>query len=605
MTDDGDMADDQTRARIDDLALISDLETAAMIDRSGAVVWACLPRFDSGACFASLLGDEEAGFWRIAPRQSGATLSRRYRCGLVLESTWSTETGTARVIDFMPVRNERPDMVRIVEGVEGEVDMGVELVLRFDYGSIIPWVRRIDGDLVAIAGPDRVRMHTTVETRGEDMRTKGQFTVRRGDRVPFVFDWHPSHVKVTPVIDAENALQRTESFWRKWLGSSTYTGRYADDVHASLAVLKGLVYDPTGGIVAAPTTSLPEALGGDRNWDYRYCWLRDATYTLLAFLESGHVDEATAWRDWLLRAVAGQPEKIQIMYGVAGERRLPESELGWLGGHRGSAPVRIGNRAADQHQLDVFGEVMDALHQARAAGMDAGGDAWELQLLLVDVVAERWKAPDHGMWEIRGPAQHFTHSKVMAWVAVDRAIRAVEEYGLDGPLDDWRALRDEIRNAVLDRAVDDRGVFTQAFDSPHLDANLLLIPLVGFLPFDDERVVATVEAIADELMVDGFLLRYRTESGVDGLSGHEGVFLLCSFWLAQVWAMQGRTDEATELFERLLSLRNDVGLLSEEADPGDHTLLGNMPQAFSHLAIVNTAMALHDTGDGVRHRAER
>ncbi len=597
------MADARTSARIDDLALLSDLETAAMVDRSGAVVWACLPRFDSGSCFAALVDDEDAGFWRIAPKTTDAEISRRYRCGLVLESTWSTATGTVRVIDFMPVRDERPDMVRIVEGVEGEVDMELELVLRFDYGSIIPWVRRIDGDLVAVAGPDRVRMHSPVATHGEGMRTKGEFTVRSGERVPFVLDWHPSHAEISPVIDADDALHRTESFWRDWLEASDYTGKYADDVHASLAVLKGLVYDPTGGIVAAPTTSLPETPGGSRNWDYRYCWLRDATYVLLAFLESGHVDEAIAWRDWLLRAVAGEPEKIQIMYGVAGERRLPEFELDWLRGHRGASPVRVGNDAHGQRQLDVFGEVMDALHQARSAGMDADGDAWMLQQLLVGVVADRWQEPDEGMWEIRGEPQHFTHSKVMAWVAVDRAIKAVERYGLDGPLDEWRALRDEIRTTVLDRAVDERGVFTQAFDSSHLDANLLLIPLVGFLPFDDDRVVATVHAIEDELMVDGFLLRYRTESGVDGLTGDEGAFLLCSFWLAQVWAMQGRVDEATELFERLLALRNDVGLLAEEADPHDGTLLGNMPQAFSHLAIVNTAMALHDSGDGVRHRA--
>ena len=599
------MADAHTTARIDDLALISDLETAALVDRTGSVVWACLPRFDSGSCFAALLDGEEGGFWRIAPNAPGAEISRRYTCGLVLESTWKADSGIVRVIDFMPVRDERPDMVRIVEGVEGEVEMGVELVLRFDYGSIIPWVRRIDGDLVAVAGPDRVRLHSPVKTRGEDMRTRGEFTVRAGERVPFVFDWHPSHAELTPVIDADNALERTEAFWRDWQGASGYSGKYADDVHASLAVLKGLVYDPTGGIIASPTTSLPETPGGNRNWDYRYCWLRDATYTLLAFLESGHVNEAVAWRDWLLRAVAGEPGKIQIMYGVAGERRLPEYELDWLAGYQGASPVRIGNDAHNQHQLDVFGEVMDALHQARAAGMDAGGDAWMLQQLLIDVVADRWREPDDGMWEIRGPSQHFTHSKVMAWVAVDRAIKAIEEYGLDGPIDDWRSLRDEIKDTVLERAVDERGVFTQAFDSPHLDANLLLIPLVGFLPFDDERVVATVDAIVDELMVEGYLLRYQTDSGVDGLSGDEGAFLLCSFWLAQVWAMQGRSDDATELFERLLALRNDVGLLAEEVDPRDGTLLGNMPQAFSHLAIVNTAMALHDTGDGIRHRAER
>ncbi len=605
MTDDGPMPDDPRVVHIDDLALVSDLETAALVDRSGAVVWACFPRFDSGACFAALLGDDDNGMWRIAPHDADAASTRCYRVGLVLETTWTTDGGTVRVLDFMPVRNERPDIVRIVEGIDGEVDMTCELVLRFDYGSIVPWVRRIEGDFIAVAGPDRIRLHSPVTLKGEDMRSTAQFTVREGERVAFVLDWHPSHAELSPVPDADNALERTESFWSDWIATGEYDGDYADEVHASLAVLKGLVFDPTGGIVAAPTTSLPETIGGSRNWDYRYCWLRDATYTLLAFLETGHVDEAVAWRDWLLRAVAGDPDQLQIMYGVAGERRLPETDLPWLAGHRGSTPVRIGNSAHDQFQLDVFGEVMDALHQARAGGMEADDDAWELQRLLVEVVERRWQDPDDGMWEVRGAPQHFTHSKVMAWVAVDRAIKGIEQFGLDGPVERWRALRDEIHATVIEKALDERGVFTQAFGSSHLDANLLLMPLVGFLPFDDDRVVATVDAIADELMEDGFLLRYRTESGVDGLAGREGAFLLCSFWLAQVWAMQGRRTEARELFDRLLALRNDVGLLSEEVDVRDGSLLGNMPQAFSHLAIVNTAMTLHDSGDGVRRRAER
>ncbi len=575
-----------------------------MVDQSGAVVWMCLPRFDSAACFAALVGTPDNGFWRIAPADEAARVERRYRSGLVLESTWTTDTGRARVIDLMPVRDQNPDIVRIVEGIDGEVEFSTELVLRFDYGSIVPWVRRVDGDLVAVAGPDRVRLHTPVPTEGEDLRTVGSFTVAGGDSVPFVLDWQQSHLPTADLPDPDEALRLTEAFWDEWAATSGYDGSYADDVHASLAVLKGLTFGPTGGIVAAPTTSLPEAMGGERNWDYRYCWLRDATYTLLAFLESGHTDEAVAWRDWLLRTVAGDPESIQIMYGIAGERRLPESELPWLDGHRGSTPVRTGNGAHDQHQLDVFGEVMDALHQARCAGIDPDGDSWDLQCLLVDVVAQRWREPDDGLWEIRGDPRHFTHSKVMAWVAVDRAVQGVEHFGLDGPVDEWRALRDEIHDEVLRKGLDDRGVFTQSFGSSHLDASLLLIPLVGFLPGDDERVVATVDAIADELMEDGYVLRYRTDSGVDGLEGEEGAFLLCSFWLAQVWALQGRVDEATELFERLLSLRNDVGLLSEEVDPQDGSLLGNMPQAFSHLAIVNTAMALCELSeDGVHRRA--
>lgn len=600
-------------ARIDDLALISDLETSALVDRSGAVVWACFPRFDSGACFASLLGDEDAGFWRIAPTGTDARAHRRYRRGLILETTWETATGVVQVLDFMPTRDDVPDLVRLVIGVEGEVELRTELVVRFDYGSIVPWVRRILDDVVAVAGPDRLRLHTTVETHGEDMRTVGEFTVRVGERIPFVLDWHPSHTDLPPIIDAENGLARTEAFWAEWTDRSAYEGSYAEDVHASLAVLKGLTYAPTGGIVAAPTTSLPEHIGGSRNWDYRFCWLRDATYTLLAFLESGHVEEAIGFRDWLLRAVAGDPETIQIMYGLSGERRLPELELPWLSGHRDSTPVRVGNAAHDQFQLDVWGELMDVFHQARVHGIDADGDAWNLQRLLMGVLADRWREPDEGIWEVRGPRRHFTHSKLMAWVAADRAVKAVDDYGHDGPVEQWRSMRGEIRNEILTKGVDDRGVFTQHYDTDALDASLLLVPLVGFLPADDDRVLATTDAIAEELMENGFLLRYRKSdddarnvSDVDGLEGEEGAFLLCSFWLAQNWALQGRIDEATELFERLLDLRNDVGLLSEEVDPTDGSLLGNMPQAFSHLAIVNTAMLLCEKteNDSVHRRAE-
>ncbi len=592
--------------RIDDLALLSDLETAALVDRTGAIVWACFPRFDAGSCFASLLDGDDAGFWRIAPIDQNATLERRYVDGLVLASTWTTSTGVVRITDFMPVRDGCPAIIRIVEGLEGEVDLYAELVIRFDYGSIVPWVHRVDGHLEAVAGPERLRLTTPVEHHGENLHTVGDFTVSAGDRIPFVLDWHESHVDPRAPVGADESLAATSRSWVDWLARSTYDGAYAQDVHASLAVLKGLTYAPTGGIVAAPTTSLPEAIGGSRNWDYRFCWLRDATYTLLALLESGHTEEAIAWRDWLLRAVAGQPETLQIMYGIAGERRLTEIELPWLAGYQDSTPVRTGNGAHDQFQLDVYGEVMDAFHQARVAGIDPDGDAWNLQLLLMEEVGRRWREPDDGIWEVRGPRRHFTHSKVMAWVAADRAVKGVEDFGLDGPVDEWRTLRGEIRDEVLTKGVDDRGVFTQAFDTDLLDASVLLIPLVGFLPPDDPRVVATVDAVADELMVDGYVRRYLTDSGVDGLDGEEGAFLLCSFWLVQNWALQGRAGEAEELFGRLLDLRNDVGLLAEEVDPRTGALLGNMPQAFSHLAIVNTAMLLCDVSDdGVHRRAEQ
>lgn len=593
---------------IHDLALLSDLQTAALVDRRGAIVWACFPRFDSGACFAGLLGDDlENGVWRIAPRDADAELSRRYRCGLVLESTWVTESGTAQVIDFMPIRDDIPDITRLVVGVEGTVDFEAELCLRFDYGFIVPWVRRSDdGDLLATAGPDRMRLHSDVEHVGQNMHTRADFTVEEGQRLSFVLDWRPSHEPVGPCMDAEEALEATEAFWSDWLSRSDYAGDYAPDVHASLAVLKGLTYLPTGGMIAAPTTSLPEVLGGVRNWDYRYCWLRDTTYTLLAFLESGHVEEAKAWRDWLLRAVAGDPERVQIMYGLAGERRLTERTVDWLPGYRGSTPVRVGNAAFGQFQLDVFGEVMDALHHARAAGIATDEDAWNLQRLLMEVLAERWQEPDEGIWEVRGARRHFTHSKVMAWVAADRAVKGVEEFGLDGPVEEWRELRRAIREEVLAKGVDDRGVFTQSYGSDALDASLLLVPLVGFLEPDDERVLATTDAIMEGLMENGLVLRYRTVDGLDGVDdATEGAFLLCSFWLAEVLALQGREAEARELFERLLDLRNDVGLLAEEVDWDTGELLGNMPQAFSHLAIVNTAMQMCAVSrDAVERRAE-
>jgi GH15 family glucan-1,4-alpha-glucosidase len=514
----------------------------------------------------------------------------------VLETEFETPSGAARLIDFMPPRAKAPDVVRIVEGVRGSVDMRMELVLRFDYGSIVPWVRNLEGTLVAIAGPGAAAVRTPIELEGRNLRTYASFTVREGDRVPFVLTWFPSNEPLPEPVDAEDALSDTVSYWGDWAQRCTAAGRWSGDVRRSLLTLKALTYAPTGGIVAAPTTSLPEALGGVRNWDYRYCWLRDATLTLLAFVRAGYVEEAGAWRDWLLRAIAGSPDDLQIMYSVIGERRLTELELPWLGGYEGSRPVRIGNGASDQRQLDVYGEVVDALYQARRRGLQPSFDAWALTRKLLGWLESGWHEPDEGIWEVRGPRRHFTHSKVMAWVAFDRAVKTIEKHGREGPLDRWKVARREIKAEVLREAYDtDRGSFVQYYGSDRLDASLLLIPLVGFLPATDERVVGTVEAIRGELMRDGFVERYRADEenvDVDGLPPGEGVFLPCSFWLAAVLAQQGRHEEALELFERLLSLRNDLGLISEEYDPDRKRLVGNFPQAFTHLTLVETAFTL-------------
>jgi GH15 family glucan-1,4-alpha-glucosidase len=583
-------------ARIEDYALIGDLQTAALVSREGSVDWLCFPRFDSGACFAALLGDDSHGRWLIAPTTWKREVSRKYVLdSLILETEWRTDDGRVRVIDFMPPRGVAPDLVRIVEGIEGTVELGTELVIRFDYGSIVPWVQRLDGETrLAIAGPDALVLRTPVELRGEDMRTHGEFTVSAGDRLPFVLTWFPSNDPPPDAIDPEVALEETRAMWNDWAGACEFEGEHHDAVHQSLLVLKALTYAPTGGIVAAPTTSLPEHIGGVRNWDYRYCWLRDATLTLLALLQAGYVDEANDWRAWLLRTAAGDPDDLQILYGVAGERRLPELELDWLPGYEDSTPVRIGNGASEQLQLDVYGEVLDALFHARAHGLEQDPHAWSLQQQLLGALERLWRKPDHGIWEIRGPKQHFTHSKVMAWVAFDRAVRSVEEQGLSGPVDSWRALRDEIHAQVCEQGFDaSRGTFTQYYGSRELDASLLLIPLVGFLPVSDERVVGTVDAVADNLMRDGFVFRYRTqENGVDGLPKGEGVFLPCSFWLVDCWELLGRHGDAHALYERLLELRNDLGLLSEEYDPDEDRLLGNFPQAFTHLALVNAAFTL-------------
>ena len=582
--------------RIEDYALIGDLQTAALVNRFGSIDWCCFPRFDSGACFAALLGDPNNGRWIVAPKTKIERTTRRYRHDtLILESVHTTAEGAVRLIDFMPPRGEAPDIVRIVEGLDGRVPIRSELVIRFDYGRTVPWVRRVDHARVAVAGPDALCFRTEVEVHGEDLRTVAEFEVEAGERIPFVLTWFPSHQEVPDAIDAERALTESEDYWLDWAGKCGHQGDYHEEIHQSLLVLKALTYAPTGGIVAAPTTSLPENLGGVRNWDYRFCWLRDATLTLLAMLNAGYSDEAEAWRGWLLRAVAGDPADLQIMYGLAGERRLDEFELDWLVGFAESKPVRVGNAACKQLQLDVYGEVLDALYQARADGLPPDDNAWAMILKLLEWLEEGWRLEDSGIWEVRGPARHFTHSKVMAWVAFDRAIRFHEEFDRKGPIDRWRALRDEIHAEVLDRGwSEEKQSFTQSYGSDELDASVLLLPLVGFLPPDDDRIVSTVDAIRRELTADGLVLRYRVgeHAADDGLPGDEGVFLPCSFWLAQVLALQGHHEAARELFERLLDLRNDVGLLSEEYDPRAGRQLGNFPQAFTHLALVDAAIAL-------------
>ncbi|MFD7461459.1 MULTISPECIES: glycoside hydrolase family 15 protein [unclassified Streptomyces] len=585
--------------RIEDYALIGDAQTAALVGKDGSVDWLCLPRFDSAACFAKLLGDEENGHWRLAPKDAEGPCTRRaYRPGtLVLDTEWETPQGAVRVTDLMPQRDRAPDLVRVVEGLSGSVTMHGTLRLRFDYGSIVPWVRRSDGHRVAVAGPDSVwlRSEPPVHTWGQDFCTHSEFTVRAGERVAFVLTWHPSHEPRPPLVHPFTALESSVADWQAWAARCRYQGPYRDEVIRSLITLKALTYAPTGGIVAAPTTSLPEEIGGVRNWDYRYCWLRDSTLTLGALLAGGYAEEAAAWRDWLLRAVAGDPADLQIMYGVAGERRLPEAELPWLPGFEQSQPVRIGNAAVKQVQLDVYGEVMDSLSLARTAGMPIVPQGWEIQRAMVDFLSRAWRQPDEGLWEVRGGRRHFVHSKVMVWVAFDRAVRALERYPqLDGDRETWRAMREEVHQEVCERGYDPaRNTFTQYYGSKELDAALLLIPRVGFLPPDDPRVLGTIEAVREELEHDGLLRRYSARrTTVDGLPGEEGTFLVCSFWLADALHMAGRTDEARRLFERLVGLVNDVGLLGEEYDPATGRQLGNYPQAFSHIGLVNTALAL-------------
>ncbi|WP_328723893.1 glycoside hydrolase family 15 protein [Streptomyces sp. NBC_00247] len=599
--------------RIEDYALIGDMQTAALVCRDGTVDWLCLPRFDSHAIFAGLLGTEEHGFWRLGPLEPDAAEDgsrgeppaadrRRYRGdSLILESEWDTPRGTVRVIDFMPPRDGAPQLIRIVEGVSGRVPMRSSLRMRFSYGRITPWVHKVDNRTVAVAGPDSVWLDTSAETYGKDLTTYSDFTVSPGDRIAFTISWQPSHHQPPGLPEPEGSLEATENFWEEWVAQCTYHGPYREAVIRSLITLKALTYAPTGGIVAAPTTSLPEEIGGVRNWDYRYTWLRDAAITLSSLLRTGYREEARAWREWLLRAVAGDPENLQIMYGIAGERELGEAELDWLPGYENSGPVRVGNGAADQLQLDVYGEVTEALHLAHMTGLARNDYAMGLQLKLISYLEQHWYEPDEGIWEVRGPRRHFVHSKVMAWVAVDRTIKLIESGDVEGPLERWRELRDDIHRDVCDRGYDpERNTFTQSYGSKELDASLLLIPQMGFLPPDDKRVIGTIEAIQRELSTeDGFVLRYPTsgdDAGVDGLEGDEGAFLACSFWLADDLAMIGRVDEARQLFEKLLSLRNDLGLLAEEWDSRLQRQVGNFPQAFSHVPLIDTALRLTASG---------
>ena len=595
--------------RIEDYALIGDCQTAALVGRNGSIDWLCWPRFDSAACFAALLGGPENGYWKIAPAKGEFSVSRRYLPDtLILETEFETAEGAVTLLDFMPVRTHQSDLVRIVVGKRGRVAMESEGVLRFDYGASVPWITLSDGGkaLRAVAGPDLALLCSPVPLENTERKTRARFEVNAGETFAFVLTYTSSHLEISQKLEPQKALQETEAFWKRWSARCSIGGEWGAPVRRSLITLKALSYAPTGGIVAAPTTSLPERIGGVRNWDYRYCWLRDATLTLLALMDAGYYDEARAWREWLVRAVAGRPEQMQIMYGIAGERRLPEFEVPWLAGYEGSKPVRVGNAAAAQLQLDVYGELIDTLYQACKGGLAGSDIAWRLQHALLDHLEEAWTEPDAGLWEVRTPPRHFTHSKVMAWVAFDRAVKMVEGFGVPGPVEKWRELRARIHADVCRNGFSRmRNAFVQSYGSQELDASLLLIPITGFLPIEDPRVQSTVEAIRRDLTVDGLVQRYRTHEGIDGLPPGEGVFLACSFWLADNLCMQGRWDEAHELFGRLVGLANDVGLLAEEYDPAGGRMLGNFPQAFSHVALVNTAMNLYEREKPAEQRAEK
>ena len=599
-----------TSIPIEDYALIGNTHTAALVGRHGSIDWLCMPRFDSGACFAALLGTPDNGRWLLAPAAEAKTVRRKYRGDtLVLETEYELAGGErVALIDFMPIceHDGRIDLIRIVEGRSGVVPMRMEAVFRFDYGRIVPWVRRREYGLSAVAGPDALQLRTPVPMRGENLKTVASFRVTEGERIPFTLTWYPSHLPESGTRHPLKSLDDTEEYWRQWSARCHDGGQWRPQVIRSLITLKALTYSPTGGIVAAPTTSLPEWIGSVRNWDYRYCWLRDATFTLYALLSSGYSDEATAWCAWLLRAIAGQPAQTQIMYGIAGERRLTEFEAPWLPGYENSRPVRIGNAAHDQFQLDVYGEILDVFHTAQRYGFNLGDDAWRVARVLMNFVEQHWRDPDEGIWEVRGPRRHFTHSKVMAWVAADRAVKAVERYGHEGPVDQWRALRDTIHADVCRNAFSiDLNAFVQYYGANTLDASVLMMPLVGFLPAHDPRIVGTVEAVQRDLMDEGLVRRYSTDNpGVDGLPPGEGAFLPCTFWLADNLAMMGRYDEARAIFERLLGLCNDVGLLSEEYDPRAKRQLGNFPQAFTHVFLINTAHNLSHAQGPAHERAK-
>ena len=586
-------------APIEDYALIGDCETAALVSRAGSIDWLCLPRFDSAACFAALLGSPKDGRWLIEPSEEVRMTRRRYREGtLILETDFETASGAVTLIDYMPIRDGIANLVRQVVGRRGTVPMRLELIIRFDYGSIVPWVRRIDRGLRATAGPDSLYLFTDVNLRGEDMRTVADFAVSAGETVPFQLVWQPTHQPQPAAIQTPgDSLRQTESLWREWSARCSHQGEWREAVTRSLITLKALTYQPTGGIVAAATTSLPEQLGGVRNWDYRYCWVRDATFTLHALVTSGYMEEASAWREWLINAVAGVPSEMQIMYGVAGERRLTELELPWLSGYQGSSPVRTGNAAFSQHQLDIYGEVMDALYLARRDGLEPSENAWRVQRALMDYLEGDWDKPDEGIWEVRGPKRNFVHSKVMAWVAMDRAVKEAEIFALPGPVDEWRELRKRIHEEICHKGFDSElRSFVQYYGAREPDASLLMLPLVGFLPASDPRMRGTVELIQKRLLHEGFVHRYVTDPDVDGLPTGEGAFLVCTFWLADNLALQGRHSEAREIFEGLLGLRNDVGLLSEQYGVSEKRLLGNFPQAISHVGLINTAFNLTSPG---------
>lgn len=594
-------------APIGSYGMIGDCQTAALVGINGSIDWLCWPRFDSDACFAHLLGGQSNGFWLIAPSDEVTAVTRRYRPDtLILETTFETATGKATLVDFMLPRDSTSDLTRMVRCDEGEVAMCMELLLRFGYGALTPWVTRLDdGALRAVAGPDMVVLRTPAAIRGENFKTVAQFTLRKGGSMPFTLSYGPSHLPVPQASDPQHALEQCEKFWRDWTARTKTAGPHAEAIKRSLITLKALTYLPSGGIVAAPTTSLPEQFGSERNWDYRLCWLRDATLTLLALMNAGVYDEAAAWRDWLQRAVAGSPDEMQIMYGLRGERRLTELTIDWLPGYADSKPVRIGNAAHEQFQLDVYGELMDAFEQSRKGGLAATEEGWSLQRALVDHVGKVWERPDNGIWETRGPPRHFVYSKVMAWVAFDRAVKGVEAHGLKGPVEQWRETRDRIHADVCAKGFDpDRNTFRAAYDEPHLDASLLLMVQTGFVKPDDPRFAGTVAAIERELLIDGFVQRYNTNGIDDGLRPGEGAFLACSFWLADAYIAIGRHDDAERMFERLLAIRNDLGLLAEEYDPRKKRFTGNFPQAFSHVALINTAFNLTRLAKPAEQRAD-